>query len=593
MGRNPALSRDQSTSPGRRYVLPADHGAYPIVAAIAVIVMLLRCQLTIDVFNHTIDEPFHIAAAVGLYEAHKHVADVTHPPLAWLVAGIALKHDGVDVPQLHGSQTVLDFTGMDQVASSALFHQKAGYWRVLTDVRKAMLVFPVIAMVYLYQLGKWLSNSLVAMLAVIFCSTDPTLLAHSGLVNNDVAACAAFLAGLYHGLRWLVTPTWGRALVAGIAFGLGVGTKFTVLLLFPSLLLIQLFRLLPVFWMHNLKHRWKTYFARWPSIGQVALCAAAGFVSLWSVYLFNIGPMQDQHFFDYTPKWNSIPAFVRGMPIPMPSFVLGLIYQVVHSQAGHQSYLNAIRYAHKGPVEFFFQSLLMKQTLAFIALVGTAAVAWLRMRPRRPWQSLLIVAPIAVYMTISATGSIMIGIRHLLPIIPLMYLFGCFVLARGRVTLLVIALSAVSFIETLALHPDYLPFMNIASGGPRRGLMFFADSNLDWGQDVARLATWLRVSPQARNRPYTLRLFASNEAELLTELALNPKAQTETPHGLFAISKSTRVGFTNFDPETNGLSSSPEDYSWLRFYPKIAEIGYGIEVYDLGDAPATNVASAE
>lgn len=582
-----------SVSRPSRLVLPSDHGAYPIIAAIAVIVMLVRCQMTVGVFTHTNDEPFHIAAGLGLYEAHKHVVDATHPPVAWLVSGAALRWKGVDVPQLHQQTSVMDFAKIDAVASQSLFEQKLSYWTILTTARKAMLVFPIIAMLYLYQLGKWLANSLVAMLAVLFCTTDPTLLGHAGLVNNDVAAAAAFLAAMYHGLRWIVSPSLTRAAIAGLVFGLAMGTKFTILALFPALVLIAAIRPLSVFFANGIKHPIRSYFSRWPSIAQIGLCAFIGFHSLWATYLFNVGKMQDQTFFDYTPKWNQIPASIRNATIPMPSFAIGLMYQIVHSQSGHKSYLNGILYDQKGSALFFPQSLLMKEPLSAIALAGTSIIAWLMMGNRRPWRSMVMLLPVGVYLIISMSGNVMIGVRHLMPIIPLMYLFACFVLARGRATALVVVLLASCFVETLAAHPDYLPHMNAATGGTKNGLRYFADSNLDWGQDVGRLSLWLRTSPAARKRPYTLRIFAANTRELLTELGLNPAAQDATPRGIFAISKSIRAGFTNFDRLTNGPATESTDYSWLRDYPKIAEIGASIEVYDLGDAPTTSTASAD
>src|SRR3982751_5801064 len=110
-----SYARAQSAFTPKRF-LPTEHGTYPFIAALAVIVMVVRCQLIIPVFNHTIDEPFHIGAAVGLYEAHKHIVDATHPPIAWLVARIPLRMDGVQVPRLRGTTTVLDFTGINEVA---------------------------------------------------------------------------------------------------------------------------------------------------------------------------------------------------------------------------------------------------------------------------------------------------------------------------------------------------------------------------------------------------------------------------------------------------------------------------------------------
>jgi hypothetical protein len=39
--------------------------------------------------------------------------------------------------------------------------------------------------------------------------------------------------------------------------------------------------------------------------------------------------------------------------------------------------------------------------------------------------------------------------------------------------------------------PDHLGYFNLAAGGSRNGWRVLDDSNLDWGQDLRRLATWL------------------------------------------------------------------------------------------------------
>src|SRR4029078_9600409 len=107
----------------------------------------------------------------------------------------------------------------------------------------------------------------------------------------------------------------------------------------------------------------------------------------------------------YTPKWEQkVPAFVRNATIPMPSFPIGLLYQIIHSQAGHTSYLNGVTSERQGSWLFFPQSLLMKEPLAVVALVLTAIVAWVRMPNRRPWRTMLIVTPLAIYLLPSVFG---------------------------------------------------------------------------------------------------------------------------------------------------------------------------------------------
>jgi hypothetical protein len=50
--------------------------------------------------------------------------------------------------------------------------------------------------------------------------------------------------------------------------------------------------------------------------------------------------------------------------------------------------------------------------------------------------------------------------------------------------------SAVSF---AAATPRYLAYFNVLGGGARDGWRHLLDSNIDWGQDLRRLAAWVRA----------------------------------------------------------------------------------------------------
>src|SRR4051812_11450020 len=173
---------------------PRNHRIYPTLTAAAIVVMVLRIVSTYHVFNDTIDEPYHIGAGIGLLEAKKHIEGTQHPPLARMIAAIPLYLSGVEYPRDRGLKIVQwDLTAFD-IGHHVLLHSKLPYWSVLTRARAAMLVFPILSVLYLYWLGKYLAGGLVGCLSAIALSTDPTLLAHGGLVTTDVAAVAGFLA---------------------------------------------------------------------------------------------------------------------------------------------------------------------------------------------------------------------------------------------------------------------------------------------------------------------------------------------------------------------------------------------------------------
>jgi hypothetical protein len=104
-------------------------------------------------------------------------------------------------------------------------------------------------------------------------------------------------------------------------------------------------------------------------------------------------------------------------------------------------------------------------------------------------------------MGMSLRSHLNIGLRHVLPVYPFLFIFLGVAAARGYrrwpgpsrwiIAAFILALS----LETLAAFPDFIPFFNIAAGGSRGGLRLLGDSNIDWGQELPDLARWQQHHP--------------------------------------------------------------------------------------------------
>ncbi|HEV8433798.1 MAG TPA: hypothetical protein VGR95_10330, partial [Thermoanaerobaculia bacterium] len=84
-------------------------------------------------------------------------------------------------------------------------------------------------------------------------------------------------------------------------------------------------------------------------------------------------------------------------------------------------------------------------------------------------------------------SSLDLGVRYVLPLyVP----FSIAVAAMCRRRIAVALLLAWHLVASTLAHPDYFPYFNeIAARQPQR---FLTDSNLDWGQDLLRLARYCR-----------------------------------------------------------------------------------------------------
>ncbi|NCA10767.1 hypothetical protein EBR56_03000 [bacterium] len=155
------------------------------------------------------------------------------------------------------------------------------------------------------------------------------------------------------------------------------------------------------------------------------------------------------------------------------------------------------QYSTHGWWWYFPLCLGVKNTIPGLLLVlwgSGAAVVALAMRPRTP-HSIARVAPLVVVLVLAPIllGSrLNIGERHCLPLYPpLLVLAGAAWPARGAACRLVIGgLLAWHAGEAIARWPATLAYFNQVV--PRgREHEWLVDSNLDWGQDLPRLAAWL------------------------------------------------------------------------------------------------------
>jgi hypothetical protein len=194
---------------------------------------------------------------------------------------------------------------------------------------------------------------------------------------------------------------------------------------------------------------------------------------------------------------------------------------------------------------YFPLAMLFKTPVATIlALLGAAAGGVLVLRQRGQqwrnwiWPLACLLVPSGIYLLSVMAANLNIGLRHVLPVYPFMYIAAAVLIAWmirrwGRwATIGAAALAVLLAIETLSVFPNYIAYFNFACGGSRGGLYLLADSNLDWGQDLPALAEWQKQHP---NEP----------------LAFGP-AFTDDPNG--------GSYFGTVDPAFYGIRSVPLHY---------------------------------
>jgi hypothetical protein len=425
-----------------------------------VLIASARIVSTYTVFNHTIDEPDHLAAGMEWLSAGKYLYEDQHPPLARLMGALG--------PYLAGERW---HRGPDSYREGyRILGRGAHYDRTLSLGRAGILPFFWIASAVVFVWGAKTAGAPGALCATLLFTTLPPVLAHAGLITTDMAAAAWTGAAALASMFWVERPDKPRTVLFGAALGLAALSKFSALLFLPAALLAM--------------HRARL----WRHPRSLAAAGAVALLVIWAGYRFTFARVG-----------------YLNLRLPAPRFFSGLATLWAHNAAGQASYLLGRRSA-AGFWYYYPVVLAIKTPLALLLLAAGAAHAGCRrfvhLAPALWFSFAILVCAFA--------SRINIGVRHILPVYVGLSVIGGGVAAamlRQRGTRWLLAVLLLWQVAAGAIgHPDYLAYANeIAGSNPEN---FVADSDLDWGQDMKRLAARLaragagEVTFQPFNRTY-------------------------------------------------------------------------------------------
>jgi hypothetical protein len=527
-------------------------------------VFLAQTALAARETSITLDEPLHIASGyASLFTGDFRLVE-EHPPFLKMLQAAPLRWIDPPLPAPHtvaGWETnnLIEFARYSIVSYRPID-------RLVFPARVPTMLVGVLlgALIFRWTQDLTGERSYLPLLALGLFSFDSNMLAHAGVAATDLGAAASIFAAMYCFQRWLRRPSINRALPAAVVLGLALGTKNTALMLGPVYAGL-------IFWGHG-RRRLKPY------VTQGMLIAAGAFFTLWAIYGFEFGRAPGVPF-----------------PIPAPSHLLPLLKLQEHMRDGHAAFLMGQNY-HHGDWRYFPIALVLKTpplTLALAAISVLGLVySGLRQRDeesvRVKLHPTLWVFPL-LYFIVSLRSGINIGYRHLLPILPFIYVAVAASMARVPVRIsqrtrdvVRVALSALLLgyaAVTVNLFPWHLAYFNVFAGGPDGGYRYLVDSNLDWGQTWKGLRRYLDVEGIDE-------IFLSNynindpHAYGLNYIPLPPWPEAppvlpqrfDPPPGVYAISTTQLQGVVTADPEM---------FDYFRNLEPTARIGHAMYVYNL------------
>lgn len=425
----------------------------------------------------TFDEVLHVLQGVLYWRETPLYAVVRNPPLINALIGLPvnlLAHP--DLPA-----DLARFANQDWLGISKVFMWQTNDNGLLLSWigRMAVIALALFMAALVYRWASELfASSLAGLLALFLVTFDPNILAHGALATTDLGlTCFLLLAAYLLWRYWAALdagqPVWPWLILAAVATGCVLAAKFSGIVLVVALLLMTGYRLLTV------KPRHKTVTRQVLETAVILLIALLTFLS---IYRFQLDTLR----LDYE-------------------------LQQAHQLGGHSAYLLG-QLGESGWWYYLPLVFIIKTPLPVLILLAFSLVQILYQRDFR-WQTLW---PLLLVGGIFAAGLLSrasIGYRYLLPALPLLYVsIGRLVrpaaAARQRSYWLAAGAAMLLGVISLALHPHYLAYFNLLAGGPWNGWRIVVDSNIDWGQDLARVgevmekrgaasvrASWLGTAP--------------------------------------------------------------------------------------------------
>ena len=562
---------------------------------IVAIAMMLAGQaivmtLTAARLSSTHDEYWHVPVGLLNWKTGRFDFEPSNPPLLRMWATWPLLFTSADSPRTEPT------TDLNRFGDEFLAANREHFDRYVVLARLPIILLTIAAGALLARWAWAWHGPWAACLVTWLWSREPTVLAHGSLVTTDVGGAAFWIATLFAAWRFAQRPTARNAVLAGVLLGLAQAAKFTNVLLVP--LVVGLWFL----------ERWRNEsvepLARRTALHRWGVLLLSAWLCLNAAYLFRgIGTsLKDFQFTSQSARaWQQR---LGSLPVPLPrDYVVGIDRQKAVMESNHAVFLdgelNTTGFGHYYLMTLLYkwphsiQALLLWATIQSLwngafsrrsrtressdRSLTTSATSW----RRRMW----CVVPAVLMLAVASSSGMRLGIRAVLPAIPLLLLFASEIAAKWSQTRwqpLAVGVLLLIF-DPWPSHPEYLAYFNELAGGTEGGRFHLLDSNLDWGQDLHELQRFVAEHPEVE--PLSLAYFGTLPPESLGLRYENPP--TRRPRaGWHAVSVNFVMGRPHWTRDGHGGTRAVypgDDFSYFRVFEPKHRIGASIDLYHLSD----------
>ena len=578
----------------------------------------------------TMDELAHIPASFGYVTQLDYRLNPEHPPLLKVLSGISGWIGARPYFPTHTPYWRDFVNGQWDQGRAFLYESGNDADQIIFWSRIPTILLTLLFGWLMFRETKRRFGKAAALLALTLFAFSPTILAHSRYVTTDIAAAFGFFIGIVAFVRFIENQTKKHLLIAGFAFGVAQLLKFSLVLLIP------IYGALLIAWVISVPHlhlheRIRLFIRR---AGQTIVIGCLGTALIWAFYTPFVSQYpKERQLADATYNLSSYgfrPAVDINLTLikndltrPLGQYVLGVLMVNQRAAGGNTAYyLGEVSSA--GSRSYFPLLYLLKEHLALHILTviavafalqkivrgarGTRAGAMAGRVRLWIWQHFFEFSSLfflAFYWAVSIQSPLNIGVRHILPTLPFVYmlvsrgivewlrgarnpdpknwfewltgLYQTYVRRIPRFFLVLILLTWL-VVSLVATYPHYLSYYNILAGGTENGYKIAVDSNYDWGQDLKRLKDY--TDANGINK-IAIDYFGGGNPAYYFGSRYEPWWSSKgQPHGWFAISATFLQGARG-TPAPGFVRKQGDSYEWLNGYEPVARAGTSIFIYRL------------
>jgi len=621
-----------------------------IVAGILAIMLALSVSVALG-DAAIMDEVAHIPSGYSYIKYHDYRLNPEHPPLLKDLAGTPLQFMKVTFPADEQFWTT-DANGQWEAGWRFLYLPGNNTEAMLFWSRLPIILIALALGFMIFKWAKELFGTKAGLLALALYAFDPNVLGHDHYVTTDLGIAAFSLFAFYFFVRYLKNPSWKTVLFAGIFLGLAQLAKFSAALLFPifglTLVLYALFRKEKMSFSFlgsgKIKRFWLQKLYLYITTFIVVLAIHGLLIGLvYELNIFRMPPQKIHQLIDTQLAPKGIQKIAspylhkmadNAVLRPYSQYLTGFFMVFGRVEGGNTTFFFG-QVTNQSFRSYFPMVFLMKEPIpTLILLLFAVAVGFTMLLknnlpsfPKKIWVNIKnylsdriaefsMLSFIALYAYVSITGNLNIGFRHLFPILPFIFIliaketsvFAAMIAKNYVKFFWTIALLLIAWLiaETAAAFPNYLAYFNETAGGPKNGYKYVTDSNVDWGQDLKRLETWiddynncaqLKCDPRENigcpNKCYEIAGASSAPIKPIEKIRVDYFGGGDVQHylgdkaiiwhsdsgqepGWYAISATFLQNSLYYK-----ITEGKPDYEWLRERKPYAEIGGSILIYKI------------